>query len=98
LGRSSKDFKAILENPSLPQASELTRIFSNYNKLSHDDLRKKVKPHLRVLESLIDNEKPRFKSFSELIKNDRYLNQMTGQEMQAILVLEYVKSISSLEH
>jgi len=98
LERSSKDFKAILENPSLPQASELARIFSNYNKLSHDDLRKKVKPHFRVLESLIDKEKPRFKSFAELIKNDRYLNQMTGQEMQAILVLEYVKSLGSIEN
>ncbi len=98
LERSSKDFKAILENPSLPQASELARVFANYNKLSLEDLRKKVKPHLRVLESLLDNEKPRFKSFAELLKSGKYLNQMTGQEMQAILVLEYVKSISSLEN
>ena len=98
LERCSKDFKTILEHPSLPQDSELARVFSNYNKLSHDDLKKKVKPHLKVIESLIDNEKPRFKSFAEPLKNDRYLNQMTRQEMQAILVLEYVKSISSLEN
>jgi hypothetical protein len=93
LERCSNDCKAILEHPSLPQASELARVFANYNKLSLDDLRKKVKPHLRVLESLIDNEKPRFKSFAEPLKSDRYLNQMTRQEMQAILVLEYVKSL-----
>ncbi len=98
LDRFSKDLKAILEHPSLPQASELARVFANYNKLSLEDLRKKVKPHLIVLEGLLDNEKPRFKSFAELLKSGRYLNQMTGQEMQAILVLEYVKSISSLEN
>lgn len=93
LKRCSKDFKTILEHPSLPQAPELARIFSNYYKLSNDDLRKKVKPHLRVLESLLDKENPRFKSFAELLKSGRYLSQMTRQEMQAILVLEYVKSL-----
>jgi len=95
LERCSKDFKAILEHPSLPKASELAGIFSDFNKLSLDYLRKKVKPHLRILESLLDNEKPRFKSFAELLKTGRYLNQMTRQEMQAILVLEYVKTILS---
>ena len=38
------------------------------------------------------------RSFAELLKSGRYLNQMTRQEMQAILVLEYVKSMSSLEN
>jgi hypothetical protein len=98
LERCSNDFKTILELPSLPQFSELAKMFSNYKKLSLDDLRKKVKPHLRILESLIDNEKSRFKSFAELIRSGKYLTQMTRQEMQAILVLEYVKSLGSIDN
>ena len=93
LERCSKDFKTILEHPSLPQAQDLARIFSNYYKLSNDDLRKKVKPHLRALESLLDKENPRFKSFAEILKSGKYLSQMTRQEMQATLVLEYIKSL-----
>ena len=93
LERYAKDFKAILEHPSLPKSSELARIFSNYKKLSIDDLRKEVKSHIKILENLLDNEKLSFKSFAKLLKNGRYLNQMTRQEMQAILVLENMKSI-----
>jgi hypothetical protein len=95
LERCSKDFKTILEHPSLPEASKLVRVFTNFNKLSIYELREKVKPHLKVLESLLDNDRPRYKNFAELIRSGKYLNQMTRQEMQAILVLEYLKSLVS---
>jgi len=91
--RFAKDFKAILEHPKLPQASELASIFSKYQKLSLDELREKVTSHIRTLTSLLDNEKARFQRFAEQIKSGSYLNQMTRREMQAILVREEIKVI-----
>jgi len=93
LKRFAKDFKSILEHPSLPKSSELTGIFSNHKNLSLDDLRSKTKSHLKKMERLLEDEKLRFKSFAEHLKNDHYLNQMTRQEMLAVLVLEDIKSI-----
>ena len=91
--RFARDYKAILEYPSLPKAQELTSIFSNYEKLTLDDLRKKVKNHIDILKSLLGDEKLDYNNFAEQIKSGRYLNQMTRQEMQAVLIKEDMKSI-----
>lgn len=80
-------------NPKLPQASELASIFSNYQKLSPDELRAQVASHIKTLANLLDNEKLRFQRLAEQIKSGSYLNQMTRREMQAILVLEDIKAI-----
>jgi hypothetical protein len=93
LERFARDYKAILEYPSLPKAQELASIFSNYEKLTFDDLRKKVKNHINILKSLLGDEKLDYKNFAEQIQSGRYLNQMTRQEMQAVLIKENMKSI-----
>lgn len=93
LERFARDYKAILEYPSLPKAQELAGIFSKYEKLTFDDLKKKVNNHIIMLKSLLGDEKLNYKQFSEQIESGRYLNQMTRQEMQAVLIKETVKSI-----
>ncbi|MBW1695124.1 MAG: hypothetical protein JRJ41_13510 [Deltaproteobacteria bacterium] len=93
LERFARDYKAILEYPSLPKAQELASIFSNYEKLTLDDLRKKVENHINILKSLLGDEKLDYKNFAEQIQSGRYLNQMTRQEMQAVLIKENMKSI-----
>ena len=93
LERFARDYKAILEYPSLPKAPELASIFSNYEKLTLDDLRKKIENHINTLKRLLGDEKRDYKNFSEQIKSGRYLNQMTRQEMKAVLIKENMKSI-----
>ncbi len=91
--RCAKDFKEILEHPELPKASELTGIFSRYNTLPLDELRKAAKTQIKRLERIIDDKTFFPKSFAEQVKSGRYLNQMTRQEIQAMLVLENMRLI-----
>lgn len=93
LKRFAEDYKAILEHPKLPKATELAAKFSNYQKLSSDELRSKVTPHVKTLVHLLENGKHRFKVFAEQIQSGHYLNQMTRREMQAILVREEIRAI-----
>ncbi len=91
--RCAKDFKTILEHPALPKPSELTGIFSHYNMLSLDELKTAAKTQIERLVQLIDDEEQFFHSFEELLKSGKYLDQMTRREIQAILVLENMRSI-----
>lgn len=91
--RRAKDLKTILEHPSLPKTPELTGIFSHYKSLSLDELRKAAKMQIKRLERLVDDATFLSKRFAEHLKSGRYLNQMTRQEIHAILVLENMRSI-----
>jgi hypothetical protein len=91
--RRAKDLKTILEHPSLPKTPELTGIFSHYKSLSLDELRKAAKMQIKRLERLIDDTTFLSQRFAEHLKSGRYLNQMTRQEIHAILVLENMRSI-----
>lgn len=90
--RYAKGFKAILENPSLPAQPELAGMCSQLEALSLDDLREKVKPYLKTLENRLSDENSSDEAFTELLKNGEYLAQLTRREMEAMLVLEYLKS------
>ncbi|MFC1516636.1 hypothetical protein ACFL7E_07760 [Thermodesulfobacteriota bacterium] len=91
--RFAKSFKTILEHPSLPTAPELTNVFSHLESLSIDDLRERVKPYLNTVENRLSDKKLSEKEFTECLRNGEYLAQLTRREMQAILVLEYMKSV-----
>jgi hypothetical protein len=94
LERFGKTFKAIMEYPSLPATIELADNFSRIEQLSLEGLRDRIKTYFRILEArYIDDVVLLKKHFSGLLADNRYLSQMTRDEMQSILVLEYMKSI-----
>jgi len=96
--RWAKDFKGILEHPSLPEASELAQTFSYFETFSHDKLKAITKKHLDILEKILqDDDSSSAKHVAELIQSESYLNQMTAEEMQSIVVVEYMKSIVGKE-
>lgn len=90
----AKDFKGILEHPSLPEASELAQTFSYFETFSFDKLKTIAQRHLDILENLLHgDDSSSAKHISELLQGESYLNQMTEEEMQSIVVVEYMKSI-----
>jgi hypothetical protein len=94
LERFGKTFKAIMEYPSLPKATELVNNFSRIEQLSLEGLRDRIKTYFRILESRYADDVVLLKKyFSDSFDDDRYLSQMTSEEMQSILTLEYMKSI-----
>jgi len=94
LERYGKTFKAIMEYPSLPKTTELVKNFSRIEQLSLEGLKDRIKTYFRILEArYADDSVVLKKYFSDFLDDDRYLSQMTREEMQSILALEYMKSI-----
>ena len=94
LVRYAKDLKMILENPLLPEASELAKLFSDLGNHSSEDIRRKAENYLSALKDRYNGNKlSSGKNFPENLNISEYLNQMTNKEMHALLVVEYMKSI-----
>ncbi|RLC27119.1 MAG: hypothetical protein DRH21_00045 [Deltaproteobacteria bacterium] len=92
--RYAKDLKMILEHPLLPEASELAKLFSDFENYPPEDMRMKVKSHLTALKDRYNGNKlSSGKNFPKNLTISEYLNQMTNKEMYALLVVEYMKSI-----
>ncbi|MBC2693706.1 MAG: hypothetical protein HF982_00165 [Desulfobacteraceae bacterium] len=92
--RYAKDLKMILEHPLLPEASELAKLFSDFENYSPENMREQVKSHLTALKNRYNGNKlSTGKNFPKNLNISKYLDQMTNREMYALLVVEYMKSI-----
>lgn len=97
--RYAKDLKMILEHPLLPEASELAKLFSDFENYPLEDMKEKVKSHLTALKDRYNGNKlSSNKNFPKNLNISEYLNQMTKKEMYALLVVEYMKSILGKNH
>ena len=93
IGRYAKDFKAIIESSLLPDAEQLAEDFYKFKQLSQDQLKEKVKQYYCVMQEYNNNKKFFKRKYAATVTSDRYLNKLTKNEMQAVLVLEYMKYI-----
>ncbi|MBW1746107.1 MAG: hypothetical protein JRG74_06795 [Deltaproteobacteria bacterium] len=94
LVRYANDLKIILEHPLLPEASELAKLFSDFENYPPEDIRAKVKSHLTALKDRYNGNKlSSGKNFPKNLNIRKYLDQMTNKEIYALLVVEYMKSI-----
>lgn len=94
LKRYADTLKSILENPSLPDISELSAQFSNIRALSNQDLKDRIIKYLESLERMYGHTTvlPGTR-FSKLINKYDYIEQLTRREMESMLCLEYMKGI-----
>jgi hypothetical protein len=94
LKRFERDKKVILENPSLPDFKELKNNFSKINKLPLNVLREKTGRYFNTIKNKYnDNEVISRNEFRDLFTSEKYLNQMTRQEMEAIFIMDYIKNM-----
>lgn len=99
LKRYARDLKAIIENPNLPDINELSEITSEIKNLSIDELRRIIRPYLNSLYRKYNiGEKVTHKNDYMLFNADQYLQHMKRTELQAILVLQYLKGILDKDH
>ena len=97
--RFADEFKVILESSDLPDPSVLAEICREVEALPYQQLRELVKAHLDSLEQRCLNENLISRKKAEkFFANQQYLKILTHEEMEAIVVLEYVKRLMGKNH
>ncbi len=92
--RFAEDFKAILENPELPDPVQLARSCSDIRSLSDEQLRLVVGEHLSSIEQISRRDELLPKTtIDDLMQGQRYLNSLSRNEMENLLALVYLKQI-----
>ena len=94
LKRFAKPMKKILEYPSLPSVVSMAGDFSRIRGFSEDTLRSKMKIYSGILQSRYDGGTgPAKKLPSYLFNNNEHWSQMSRDEMESALVIEYMKYV-----
>jgi hypothetical protein len=93
--RFAHAFKQVIENPNLPDASEMAALFSHYEHMPEAVLREKTRQHLRLLSQRYDHEK---RQVADLLTRDHYWQILTPEEMSANLIKEYTKVLIGKEN
>lgn len=92
LKRYARDFKAIIERPSLPEPDKMAAVFSSLSRLCESELRAKIIHYLKDLSSRYGKDRAfKKKGFADQFRSTEYLQQMTREEMVALMVLETMK-------
>ena len=89
--RFASDFKAVLESPSLPKASELAAKYRALTQSNPETLREMVSPYVAAI-SQSGEGAVKSDPFKELLDSGEYLRSMSQREMVKVLLQEYLKS------
>ena len=90
--RFAKPMKEILEYPLLPSVESMADDFSRIRGFSQDTLRSKMKIYSGILQSRYNRDKGHVKKpVSFLFNNKNHWSQMSRDEMESALVIEYIK-------
>jgi len=93
LQRYAKAFKEIIEDPILPGVDKIAEIYSQIRSYSLNQLQEKFCSYLNTLEARHQNDAdfPQ-KWFQEWFKSNRYVQMLTKEEMESVLMVEYMKN------
>jgi hypothetical protein len=92
--RFETSFKMVLENPHLPNPTDLAAAFSQIEKLSIEAMRDEIGRYFLKLKARYRQDDVfKDKKLAEFFTSPEYLNQLTREEMKGILNLEYMKTI-----
>ena len=89
LKRFAKTFKEIMENPRLPSVNILAADFAQIKGFSDETLKSKMDIYADVLQNRYNGANKRA---SKLLANKNHWSAMSREEMQAALVIEYMKT------
>jgi hypothetical protein len=92
--RFAQDYKAILEDPSLPDADRLATVWSHIESLDLETLRAINRQYLQALQAkYADDASVSSKWSSNLLKDDSRVDGSDIHELRSVLVVEYLKSV-----
>jgi len=94
LKRFGGTFKQIMEHPALPPVEVLAADFSQIREYSDDTLRSKMDIYSNILKRRYngDNQNGK-KRIAKMLANKSHWSGMTRDEMEAALVIEYMKAV-----
>jgi hypothetical protein len=91
--RFAKSYKEIMESAQLPGADTLADFYSGIRALGIDDLRDKIALYPHILKSRYSiSPPPDAKWSSDLFHNREYWASLSKEEMQSLIMLEYMKA------
>ncbi len=94
LRRFAKTFKEIMENPLLPPVDALAANFAQIKSCSDETLKSKMDIYADVLKNRYNgSHNSTKKRTSKLLANKNHWSGMSREEMQAALVIEYMKAV-----
>ncbi len=92
--RFSRTFRQVVEHPSLPGSDQMAQAFRSIRQLSTDELRENTRRYLDLLTEKYGRTNSGALSFiNRLASDEAYLQQLSREQMQAILDVEYLKSV-----
>jgi hypothetical protein len=92
LERFGEDFKELLETPLLPEPDEIGRVTAGFKNLPMTALRETARDHFASLQTRYGSgDEDLHARIETVLSDDRYLNQMSREELEAILVKAYLK-------
>jgi hypothetical protein len=93
LVRVADAFKAVIENPNLPDPVILAEAFSKSRDLPTPTLKRYVGDYFNGLEARIAASETLRKKINKKFDTDTMLEEMTRDELYATLALDYLKKI-----
>lgn len=91
LARFAKSFKRVMEDPDLPGKPELVRKYSELKAMDEQQLLSLAEPHVQHIRTLDDAPVLKKKPFAELLEQNRYLEEMSREELIGLIIREYLK-------
>jgi len=92
--RFSRVFKEVLESPDLPDTADLVQACMDIQKLSNEQLREIAGAYLKSVEERSLTEKLLSKrQVNEWLNGQQYLNSLSREEIQALVMVEYLKQL-----
>jgi hypothetical protein len=92
--RFSKSYKKILESSHLPDADALAGFFSRVRTLDLDELRERIVLYPQILKNRYSpSPPPSAKWTPEIFDNPDYWANLSKEEMQSLIMLEYMKLV-----
>ena len=92
LKRFGTTFKEIVESPLLPPVETLAGDFARIRGLSRDALRLKMDLYSNILKNRYNSgRQPLKKEASQLFEDEKHWHQMSKEEMESAMVIEYMK-------
>jgi hypothetical protein len=93
LVRVADAFTAVMEDPRLPEPAKLAQTFSKSRNLPTPTLRAFARDYLSGLEQRIASSKTLLKKMGGTFDSQTLLEQMTRDELYAVLALDYFKKL-----
>ncbi len=96
MGRFAKGLKEVLHNPRLADPAVISAEAARLQRLSQEELRAATRVYLvRLKEKYEGSDTLADKENAALFEGDRYLDQLTRDQMESLLFIEYLKNAAA---